>query len=105
MFARVAGVAGGEIVDPLVGQVAVLVPTDSWKVHAAGHVPDESAVLDRHVEGQTKDPDGFVDRGGGVAPRELAHPGLDVAVRDVGELDPIPLRVDVACVPFEREGV
>jgi hypothetical protein len=73
----------------------VLVLAHAWQVHPVGHVAGEPAVLDRHVEDQAEDPMDLVDRGGGVSPRELAHPGLDIAVGDVGELDPVPLRVDV----------
>ena len=68
---------------------------DPRQVDPVGDVACESAVLDSHVEDQAEHAVDLLDGGRGAVPGQLGDPGLDVTVRDVGEPDPIPLRVDV----------
>jgi len=73
----------------------VLMLPDSGQVGAIGDVAHEPPVLDGHVEDQAEHSMDFLHGGGGVVLGEVGDPGLNVAMGDVGELDPVPLRVDV----------
>ncbi|MBS2937353.1 hypothetical protein KDN32_06330 [Nocardioides sp. J2M5] len=67
-LARPGRVAGcrGQVIDLVVGQVAVLVLDGPRQVDSGGHVADQPAVLDREVEHQAEHAMDLVDGGGGV---------------------------------------
>ncbi|HET7735338.1 MAG TPA: hypothetical protein VFK52_05160 [Nocardioidaceae bacterium] len=92
--ARVAALVG-EVLDLLVGQVEVLVLRNARQVDSLSDVSGESAVLDCQVEDEAEHVVHLLHSCGGSLLRQRRHPGLDVGVGDVGELDLAPRRLDV----------